>query len=108
MPNDIDNIQTFSSCQGSTGQRKQDAYVSLRCLPIGRRHWGKIFAFAEKLVLVLSRVPHSIVTTKRHGDKETACIALSIRPDEVDTITNVLADHKTVFSYSRQRTKPGN
>jgi len=48
------------------------------------------------------------VTTERHGDKETACIALSIRPDEVDTVTNVLADHKTVFSYSRHRTKPGN
>lgn len=108
MANDMDNIQTFGSCQGSTGQRRQDAHVSLRCPPIGRRHWAKIFAFARKLVLVLSRVPHSIVTAEWHGDKESPFVALSIRPDEVDTVTNVLADHKTVFSYSRHRTKPGN
>lgn len=96
--NEIDNISTFSSCEGTVGKEYAHVYFDFGNSP---NHWQRLARLSAKLAKILSSndIYDATVSLEWAGDKDTPFIAIEFEPRQSLQIARILVDHKSELIY---------
>jgi len=97
--NQIDNVITFSSCEGKNSRNQENAHVYFYYGYPFKPDYHKMLSFAARLAKVLAANDSydTDIALEWIGDKETPFISISMPSEQIHSVAMILNDHMNEF-----------